>query len=65
MFADTYGKVEAEEYRAGRFEVRTCPRCNRQINVVLGRWTAHTDPKTWPKGVELRQCANAGRSARL
>jgi hypothetical protein len=42
-------------------EYLTCPLCKRTIEIVHGRWTQHTDPKTWPKGVPMKQCANARR----
>lgn len=42
---------------------RTCPTCGRFVEIVDGKWSQHTDPKSWGGRQKPRQCDNAGRSA--
>lgn len=40
---------------------RKCPACGRQIEVLNGRWTQHTDPKSLAGKQRPYQCYMAGR----
>lgn len=42
---------------------RSCPTCLRPVEIVDGKWSQHTNPKTWGKGATLKQCSMAGRAA--
>lgn len=36
-----------------------CPVCGRQVEVLDGRWTRHTDPNGWSMREPLKQCEMA------
>lgn len=36
----------------------TCPTCGREVHVVLGYWSQHSDPSSWPGRQPVRQCSN-------
>ena len=37
-----------------------CPACGRVIEIEFGRWTQHTDPKTWGgRPSEVKSCRMA------
>lgn len=37
---------------------RICPACGRQVYVVRGYWTQHSDPASWEGRQLIRQCVN-------
>lgn len=38
-----------------------CPSCGRGVEIIEGRWSQHTDPKTY-QSQEFLQCEMAGRA---
>lgn len=41
---------------------RVCPGCKRLIVVENGRWSRHTDPRTWDRIARtMEQCPRAGQ----
>lgn len=47
----------------GTGEVRRCPVCWREIEVVKGYWSQHSDPNGWSLKQPLPRCKNELRPA--
>ena len=49
---------QVRSFGLDRGPLRSCPVCGRQVEVVNGYWTQHSDPETWGRGKVIRQCRN-------